>query len=463
MRARAVMALGGVAALLSSCAPSTMLRGVVFPSSPHEQYAQSLRQTGLDRTALGRDWLFAADRALQTTLSITLPYRETGYFAPEEAGAVAYRFGARRGQRLRIEVELETSEPGRLFLDLFCRGPGSDTLKLVTSAPVETSRLEYEVTHDGTYVVRLQPELLRGGRYSLTQQALASLRFPVLGKDSRAVSSGFGAARDGGQREHHGIDILAPRGTPVLSAADGVVTSVGVTDIGGKVVWVSDPARDLSLYYAHLDSQGVSTGTRVRTGDVLGTVGNTGNARATVPHLHFGIYHRHEGPIDPIPYVHETPAPPPAPAAGASVLGSWRRVDESAVRLLSSPASRSAAVVDLPRNTVVRVQGVAAQWYRVRLPDARTGFVPAAMTRSADTPLQSARRAVVSPIRDRPDLAAATLGYVAPDHPVPVLGSFQDYLLVRADSGRIGWLASEPIDGNLQPTSDPGERAPRVP
>ena len=156
-------------------------------------------------------------------------------------------------------------------------------------------------------MVRLQPELLRGGRYALTQHALASLRFPVLGKDSRAVSSGFGAARDGGQREHHGIDILAPRGTPVLSAADGVVTSVAVTDIGGKVVWVSDPARDLSLYYAHLDSQGVSTGTRVRAGDVLGTVGNTGNARTTVPHLHFGIYHRREGPIDPIPYVHELP------------------------------------------------------------------------------------------------------------------------------------------------------------
>ena len=52
------------------------------------------------------------------------------------------------------------------------------------------------------------------------------------------MSSGFGAERDGGQREHHGIDILAPRGTPVLSAGDGVVSSVAVTDIGGKVVWV---------------------------------------------------------------------------------------------------------------------------------------------------------------------------------------------------------------------------------
>jgi peptidoglycan LD-endopeptidase LytH len=454
------MALGGVAALLSACAPSTILRAVVPAASPHEGYAAALRQSGLDVTALGRDWLAAAERALQTTLSVALPYRETGYFAPEEANAVAFRFDARRGQRLRIEVELEASEPGRLFLDLFRRDPGSDTLERVTSAPAGTNLLEFEATHDTTYVVRLQPELLRGGRYTLTQQALASLRFPVLGRDSRAVTSGFGAARDGGQREHHGIDILAPRGTPVLSAADGVVTSVAVTDIGGKIVWVSDPARDLSLYYAHLDSQGVSTGTRVRAGDVLGTVGNTGNARTTVPHLHFGIYHRREGPVDPTPYVHEMPAGPPSPMADASVLGSWHRVDESAVRLSASPASRAAAIADLPRNTVVRVQGVAAQWYRVRLPDARTGFVAAAMTRSADTPIRKERRATVSPIRDRPDAAAATLGWAAPDHPVPVLGSFQGYLLVQADSGRIGWLASEPIDSDLRPAS---ERAPRAP
>jgi murein DD-endopeptidase MepM/ murein hydrolase activator NlpD len=455
--------VAGVVALLSACSPSAILRGVIPPSSPHEQYAEVLRQSGLDRTALGRDWLAAAERALQTTLSVALPYRETGYFAAEEVGAFGYRFDARRGQRLRIEVELEASDPGRLFLDLFRQAPGSDGLERVTSAPAGTSRLEFEATHDGVYVVRLQPELLRGGRYTLTQQAFASLRFPVLGKDSRAVTSGFGASRDGGQREHHGIDILAPRGTPVLSAADGVVTAVAVTDIGGKVVWVTDPVRDLALYYAHLDSQSVTAGTRVRAGDLLGTVGNTGNARATVPHLHFGLYHGRQGPIDPIPYVHEAPATPPSQAADASALGSWRRIDESAAWLSASPADRAAAITDLPRNSVVRVQGVAAQWYRVRLPDARMGFVPAARTRSADAPLRSERRAMVSPIRDRPDSGAAAIGYVAPDDPVPVLGSFRDYLLVRTASGRVGWLAREPIDRDLRPTSGPSERAPSAP
>jgi murein DD-endopeptidase MepM/ murein hydrolase activator NlpD len=360
-RVRAAAALVSAGALLlSACAPSTVLRRAFPPSFPHEEYAQSLREAGLDRTALGRDWLAAAQGALHTTLRVTPPYRETGYFAPNEAGAVAYRFDARRGQRLRIEVELEASEPGRLFIDLFRQDAGSDVPEHAASAPTGTSRLEHEATHDGTYLIRLQPELLRGGRYTLTQHALGSLRFPVLGKDARAVTSGFGAARDRGQREHHGIDIPAPRGTLVLSAGDGIVTSVAVTEVGGKVVWVWDPSRELSLYYAHLDSQGVSAGARVRAGDTLGTVGNTGNARTTVPHLHFGVYDRRDGPLDPMPFVHDPPAGPPALVADPGALGTWRRIAEAAAPLSTSPVDRGRVVAELPRDTVIRVQaGIA--------------------------------------------------------------------------------------------------------
>jgi peptidoglycan LD-endopeptidase LytH len=452
MRVHAMVALvSGVAVLLAACAPATVLRRAFPPTSPHEEYAQSLRQAGLDQAALGRDWLAAAQGALQTALRVTLPYRETGYFPPHEPGAVAYRFDARRGQRLRFEVELETSAPGRLFIDLFRWDSGSDPAEHVASAPAGTTRLEYEAIHDGAYLLRLQPELLRGGRYTLTKLALGSLRFPVLGKDGRAVTSGFGAGRNGGQREHHGIDIVAPRGTPVVSAGDGVVSAVEVTDIGGKVVWVWDPARGLSLYYAHLDSQGVSTGARVRAGDRLGTVGNTGNARTTVPHLHFGIYHRRDGPIDPMPFVHEPPASLAPLVADVGALGTWRRVEGAGIPLSTSPVDRAAVVAELPRNTVLRVQGATARWYRVRLPDERAGFVPAAATRAANVPFRSERRAVASPIRDRPTPAAATLGHMDPDRPMPVLGRFNDYLFVQVATGRTGWLASELDDGAARP------------
>ena len=151
MRARVVSSLvSGGAVLLAACAPSTVLRPILPPSFPHGEYARSLRQAGLDQTALGRDWLAAAEHALLTPLSVTLPYRETGYIAPEEPAAVAYRFDARRGQRLRIDVEVEASEAGRIFIDLFRQGSGSDLPEHVTSAPPGTGRLEFEIARDGT-------------------------------------------------------------------------------------------------------------------------------------------------------------------------------------------------------------------------------------------------------------------------------------------------------------------------
>ena len=81
------------------------------------------------------------------------------------------------------------------------------------------------------------------------------------------------------------------------------MTSAGTNRLGGNVVWIFDPSRGQSHYYAHLEKQAVSTGERVKAGDVVGYVGNTGNARTTPPHLHFGIYSRGEGPVDPLPFV----------------------------------------------------------------------------------------------------------------------------------------------------------------
>ena len=87
--------------------------------------------------------------------------------------------------------------------------------------------------------------------------------------------------------------------------------------------------------------------------------------------------------------------------------------------------------------------GATASWYRVRLPDSRAGFVPAARTQAASVPIRSESRAAATPIRDRPTPAAATLAYVDTARPVPVLGRFEDYLLVRAATGKIGWLAGD--------------------
>src|SRR4029450_8192181 len=75
---------------------------------------------------------------------------------------------------------------------------------------------------------------------------------PVEGVHAKALRSSFGAPRSGG-REHRGVDILAPRGTPVLAAARGVVVSTRPNTLGGTVVWVAGAGRRLYYYYAHLD------------------------------------------------------------------------------------------------------------------------------------------------------------------------------------------------------------------
>ena len=112
---------------------------------------------------------------------------------------------------------------------------------------------------------------------------------PVLGATKKSIISFLGDARDGGRR-HQGIDIVAPKGTMVIAPCEGEITEVGYNSLGGKVIRMRSKSHKCNYYFAHLDSQIVSKGMIIKRGDTLGTVGNTGNARHTRSHLHFGIY-----------------------------------------------------------------------------------------------------------------------------------------------------------------------------
>lgn len=127
-----------------------------------------------------------------------------------------------------------------------------------------------------------------------------AIAMPVRGVDASRVADTFGAPR-GRDRRHEGVDIFAPRGTEILSATPGIVTSIRETGLGGRQVWVLGPAHERH-YYAHLDDWApeLVQGRVVLTGDVLGYVGDTGNARGTQPHLHYGIYGS-DGAYDPLP------------------------------------------------------------------------------------------------------------------------------------------------------------------
>lgn len=109
----------------------------------------------------------------------------------------------------------------------------------------------------------------------------------------------WGAARSGG-RSHEGIDIFAARHTPIYSATPGIVRKVGTNQLGGNVVMILGPGG-FSHYYAHLqDFADIQPGDWVETGDIIGYVGDSGNAKGTPPHVHYGIY-TPSGAVNPFP------------------------------------------------------------------------------------------------------------------------------------------------------------------
>lgn len=270
--------------------------GTFVPTlSARDTYLRSLQRDGLATTAETRAWVQAGDDALRAPRPASLPSRLSGTFAVDRPDAVAYAVDVRRGRRLSLAVQ--APDPG-LFVDLF-RLTADGEPRWVASLPPGRTTLTHEVGDDATYVARLQPELRRGGTFAIAQRTRPSLAFPIDTAPPRGPQSPFGVERDAGRRRHEGIDIFAPRGTAVVAVAAGVARAA-TNRLGGNVVWLHAPTGR-TYYYAHLDRWAVGPLTLVRPGDVVGYVGNTGNAVGTAPHLHFGVYER--GAIDPWPFV----------------------------------------------------------------------------------------------------------------------------------------------------------------
>jgi peptidoglycan LD-endopeptidase LytH len=116
------------------------------------------------------------------------------------------------------------------------------------------------------------------------------LVIPVAGVHASQLYDNFGEAR-GETRPHEALDILAARGTPVLSAASGRVLKLFDSKAGGLMVYAADSSERFILMYGHLDAYapGLAEGQALRRGQQIGTVGTTGNAPPGTPHLHFAI------------------------------------------------------------------------------------------------------------------------------------------------------------------------------
>ncbi len=181
---------------------------------------------------------------------------------------------------------------------------------------------------------RITPKLTAGGYV-----------FPVYGPSSFIDT--FGAFRgDVAGGWHHGDDIFAPLGAPLLACASGTVFSVGWNKIGGNRLWIRDEAGN-EFYYAHLSafSPLAQNGAIVKAGDVVGFVGNTGDARGTPFHLHFEVHPvgllgvGYDGAVDPTTY-----------------LLAWRRLQDVPITAAGAWAPTPPPGTEAPKPAAVLLQ-----------------------------------------------------------------------------------------------------------
>jgi hypothetical protein len=247
----------------------------------------------------GERWLEATLAALDDATEVRMPFADVGELDPVHV-AVAYAFRGHGGQPLEIELRRDARSSGPIYVEVFrvLDVLGEPLHERLTALRPSASSVKTRLPSDGIYHVLVQTGAEGAGRYGLTLELGASLPFPVVGAEASSIRGLFGASRDAGRRNHVGVDIFVQRLTPVLAVAPGTAMP-GHDELGGNTVWLNTPGT--SYYYAHLDRVAVRDQQRVRVGDVLGYVGNTGNAGAMASHLHFGVYRWGRKPIDPLP------------------------------------------------------------------------------------------------------------------------------------------------------------------
>lgn len=400
--------------------------GLFAERTPHQKYGQKLSDAGLDKTALGAQWFTAADAALTTTQAITLPYKEVGYFAAEKPRAVGFRFAAKRGQKLHFSLTRNPSTHFTIYVDLWKLTTGNKPSLIQAIDTVKTT-FSYDADKDETLIVRLQPELLSSGDYTFSIAVGPTLSFPVAG-GSASIGSFWGNDRDGGQRRHEGIDIFAARGTPAVAAANGTVTSVSVNNLGGNVVFMRPEGKEYSLYYAHLDKQLVENGQRVKAGDTLGLVGNTGNARNTASHLHFGIYTM-GGPIDPLPFVAKMVQKPADVNTDAAKL---RQPVRTLKPFKQDGITYKAATIATPLSVTDKV-------YTIEWPDGVKTTISVDNIQPAASALKKLKAKEPGFIFEYPNATSPRKIAVMPAALLSVYGYFNDYAFVKHE-GIEGWF-----------------------
>lgn len=427
----------GICFFVLGCNGIRSIKGALTRLPPYEEYLQSLEEARLLESAMVKAWQEAGKKVFDDSVMIELPFAETGFFQAGEPKAHAYQFDVKEGQVLTVEGDVHAPDNARIFQDLFVwKNNEWEHLEHADS----TFTLKYEFKDDYVCLLRIQPELLVDAYYSINIALTPVLVNPVSGASNRSIGSFYGDPRDGGRRQHEGVDIFAAKGTPVIAPTDGYVYRLGNTNLGGKVVWMRDKQRGHAYYFAHLDSQLVAAGTVVKQGDTLGTVGNTGNARTTPPHLHFGIYQ--SGSRDPINYIRVMEQIVERLPADTTFQSLVYKVGVSRLNLRSGPGEGRRVIDQLEQDTYVKIIGKSTDWYRIALPDKRQGYVFGSLIEPA----------VKGTILELPqgeflysdaDSSAIPIAFVERSADLEILARFSGFTYVKTEEGVFGWLAQK--------------------
>lgn len=355
--------------IIASCSQIEKAKDTIIGLSEKEQYQ---KDNGIS-DELFQFWQQRNDLGLRDSTAIELPYAENGYLRPKTFPVYSYETYLLPGEILQADFKTDSSNV-LIFSDIYQKSKDEDNgFRKMSSGKASEKSIQFESEKAGLYKVVFQPEIEANTPFSISVTKSPAYLFPVMGGKNVDIGSYYGDMRDGGKRNHQGVDIFAKKGTPVVAAINGSIGFTGEKGLGGKQVWLRDPKRRQSLYYAHLDSIKPNID-RVKQGDTLGFVGNTGNARTTPSHLHFGIYTQ-GGAIDPIGYVYLQEEPNENAKSGLEIPESLKIANNSA-SLRNKPTTDNSEILKKGASgELLSVQGKTADWYHVRDTLSRSFFI----------------------------------------------------------------------------------------
>jgi len=352
--------------VIASC--SSTGNGVFNKKTASEKYEDRIEKISSPKA---KAWVEAGEKSLLQPLEISLPYAETGYLSGLAADATSFSFIAKAGQKIWIRLKEEQSD-FTAYMELWEAHPGQEP-RLVQSADTNLNQIEHVSLTGKRYIFRIHPELSAKGNYSLELKLAPALGFPIDANAKSNIGSFWGDGRDGGSRKHEGIDIFAKKGSYAVASMDGQITQVNETAIGGKVVWLRPSQFPFTIYYAHLDDQFVREGQHVKQGNPIGTVGNTGNAKNTPAHLHYGIY-TYTGAVDPLYFVKKISEDINLPRTDHSKYNNVYSLNKN-LRFYTTNRPGSSPLKTIQAKTF-KIDASTNGFYRVVLTDGLKAFVP---------------------------------------------------------------------------------------